>query len=165
MDSADSTSTFTFHFLTTGESGESSLTIKISPPLPCHCSQFNTTGLCFLSVYVEDKAIMKVWLPRGCTEAIALIGKQQQLEQQQFEQQQFEQQQLEQSKPSTAMRLCKGINRDGTPCNRVLAPQARGDYCKIHRHQSPKAKASVQRARAKAKAKKAKSQDGEQMSG
>ncbi|MGB9774566.1 MAG: hypothetical protein ACPL4I_11180 [Bacteroidota bacterium] len=38
----------------------------------------------------------------------------------------------------SGLRFCKGINRDGSPCGKVLAPQAKGDYCLRHRHQARK---------------------------
>lgn len=44
-------------------------------------------------------------------------------------------------------RVCKGVDPDGRPCERILFPQAKGDYCRTHRHQNPKNKAAVKRSR------------------
>ena len=52
-------------------------------------------------------------------------------------------------------RQCQGQNKDGTQCDRILATQARGDYCKMHRFQAPqyrsaiKARVAAKRARDK----------------
>ena len=51
----------------------------------------------------------------------------------------------------SGIRVCRGVNPDGTPCGKTLAPQARGEYCHRHRHQDPRQKARVKEARKRKK--------------